>query len=90
MLAICLKRLSKEENNVLDMSWFNQFNLDFESRPKSSLTFKALLRGDHLQHLKSSEYNADLVKGFELLQRAMEKSTNKVTWVISANIYLKM
>ncbi len=73
LLAICLKRLSKEENNVLDMSWFNQFNLDFESRPKSSLTFKALLRGDHLQHLKSSEYNADLVKGFELLQRAMEK-----------------
>lgn len=73
LLAICLKRLSKEENNVLDMSWFNQFNLDFESRPKSSLTFQALLRGDHLQHLKSSEYNADLVQGFELLQRAMEK-----------------
>ena len=73
LLAICLKRLSKEENNVLDMSWFNQFNLDFESRSKSSLTFQALLRGDHLQHLKSSEYNADLVQGFELLQRAMEK-----------------
>lgn len=73
LLAICLKRLSKEEKVVLDMSWFNQFNLDFESRPKSSLTFQALLRGDHLQHLKSSEYNADLVQGFELLQRAMEK-----------------
>ena len=36
-----------------------------------------LLRGDHLQHLKSSEYNADLVQGFELLQRAMEKSLIK-------------
>jgi uncharacterized protein with ParB-like and HNH nuclease domain len=55
------------------MSWFNQFNLDFESRPKSSLTFQALFRGDHLQHLKSSEYNADLVQGFELLQRAIQK-----------------
>ncbi|QNX04878.1 MULTISPECIES: GmrSD restriction endonuclease domain-containing protein [Acinetobacter] len=77
LLAICLKRLSKEEKNVLDMSWFNQFNLDFESRPKSSLTFQALLRGDHLQHLKSSEYNADLVQGFELLQRAMEKIINQ-------------
>ncbi|WP_151723246.1 GmrSD restriction endonuclease domain-containing protein [Acinetobacter junii] len=77
LLAICLKRLSKEEKIVLDMSWFNQFNLDFESRPKSSLTFQALLRGDHLQHLKSSEYNADLVQGFELLQRAMEKIINQ-------------
>ena len=73
LLAIYLKRLSKEEKIVLDMSWFNQFNLDFESRPKSSLTFQALLRGDHLQHLKSSEYNADLVQGFELLQRAIQK-----------------
>ncbi len=26
LLAICLKRLSKEEKIVLDMSWFNQFN----------------------------------------------------------------
>ena len=77
LLAICLKRLSKEEKIVLDMSWFNQFNLDFESRPKSSLTFQALLRGDHLQHLKSSEYNADLVQGFELLQRAIEKMINQ-------------
>ncbi|MFW1995524.1 DUF262 domain-containing protein [Acinetobacter guillouiae] len=73
LLAICLKRLSKQGKIVLDMSWFNQFNLDFESRPKSSLTFQALLRGDHLQHLKSSEYNADLVQGFELLQRAIQK-----------------
>lgn len=77
LLAICLKRLSKEEKIVLDMSWFNQFNLDFESRPKSSLTFQALLRGDHLQHLKLSEYNADLVQGFELLQRAIEKMINQ-------------
>ena len=77
LLAICLKRLSKEEKIVLDMSWFNQFNLDFESRPKSSLTFQALLRGDHLQHLKSSEYNADLVQGFELLQRAIQKIINQ-------------
>lgn len=73
LLAICLKRLSQEEKIVLDMSWFNQFNLDFESRPKSSLTFQALFRGDHLQHLKSSEYNGDLVQGFELLQRAIQK-----------------
>ncbi|ENU26123.1 GmrSD restriction endonuclease domain-containing protein [Acinetobacter modestus] len=73
LLAICLKRLSQEEKIVLDMSWFNQFNLDFESRPKSSLTFQALLRGNHLQHLKSSEYNADLVQGFELLQRSIQK-----------------
>lgn len=77
LLAICLKRLSKEEKIVLDMSWFNQFNLDFESRLKSSLTFQALLRGDHLQHVKSSEYNADLVQGFELLQRAIQKIINQ-------------
>ena len=73
LLAICLKRLSKEEKDVPDMAWFNQFNLDFESRPKSSLTFQALLRGDHLQHLRSSAYNADLVQGFELLQQAIQK-----------------
>ncbi|WOE42087.1 DUF262 domain-containing protein [Acinetobacter chinensis] len=73
LLAICLKRLSQEGKIVLDMSWFNRCNLDFESRPKSSLTFQALLRGDHLQHLKASAYNADLVQGFELLQRAIQK-----------------
>lgn len=73
LLAICLKRLPKEEKNVLDMSWFDQFNLHFESRPKSSLTFQALLRGDHLQHLKSSEYNADIIQGFELVQQAIQK-----------------
>ena len=73
LLAICLKRLSKEEKIVLDMSWFNQFNLDFESRPKSSLTFQALLRGDQLQHLRSSTYNADIIQGFELLQSAIQK-----------------
>lgn len=73
LLAICLKRLSKEEKDVPDMAWFNQFNLNFASRPKSSLTFQALLRGDHLQHLRSSAYNADLVQGFELLQQAIQK-----------------
>jgi hypothetical protein len=72
------------------MSWFNQFNLDFESRPKSSLTFQALLRGDHLQHLKSSEYNADLVQGFELLQRAIQKIIKQGDLSVFANIYLKM
>ncbi|WP_087542798.1 DUF262 domain-containing protein [Acinetobacter sp. WCHA29] len=73
LLAICLKRLSKEEKIVLDMSWFNQFNLDFESRPKSSLTFQVLLRGDQLQHLRSSTYNADIIQGFELVQQAIQK-----------------
>ena len=77
LLAICLKRLSKKGKNVPDMKWFDQFNLDFESRPKSSLTFQALLRGDHLQHLRSSTYNADIVQGFELLQRAMEKMSKQ-------------
>ncbi|MCM1958307.1 DUF262 domain-containing HNH endonuclease family protein [Acinetobacter modestus] len=73
LLAICLKRLSKEGKNVPNMSWFNQFNLDFESRPKSSLTFQALLRGDQPQHLRSSTYNADIIQGFELVQQAIQK-----------------
>lgn len=73
LLVICLKRLSKEGKNVPDMKWFDQFNLDFESRLKSSLTFQALLRGDHLQHLRSSTYNADIVQGFELLQQSVQK-----------------
>lgn len=87
LLAICLKRLFKEEKNVPDMEWFGQFNLDFESRPKSSLTFQALLRGDQLQHLKSSIYNADIVQGFELLQQAIHKM-NKQDRLVSFCEYL--
>ena len=67
LLAICLKRLSKEEKIVLDMSWFNQFNLDFQSRPKSSLIFQKKKKKNHLKYLKSTKNNEYLFQGFDLL-----------------------
>jgi hypothetical protein len=70
LLAFALKRLAAQKNAV-DMSWYSQANLDFESRIKSTETFASLIQGVDLKHLRTDEYNLDVVNGYELLEKAL-------------------
>lgn len=71
LLAICLKRLAKKDNCSFDMLWYLQPNLNFESRPKSSHTLNSLNQGVGLQYLKNTNYNLDVVNGFDLLEKEL-------------------
>lgn len=71
LLAICLKRLAKLPNVLVDMAWYHQPNLDFESRPKSSHTLASLSQGVDKHHLVGAEHNEDVVNGFALLEKGL-------------------
>ncbi len=71
LLAICLKRLAKLPNVLVDMAWYHQPNLDFESRPKSSNTLASLSQGVDKHHLVGAEHNEDVVNGFVLLEKGL-------------------
>lgn len=80
LLAFALKRIV--EGNIstqskcaapplINMSWYNSPNLDFESRQKSSDTFAALKQGVALEHLKNDGFNLDVVEGYHLLEKGL-------------------
>ncbi|MFH6952937.1 DUF262 domain-containing protein [Pseudoalteromonas sp. XMcav1-K] len=71
LLAFALKRLSAANNSTVDMGWYNAPNLNFESRQKSSDTFASLIQGVALEHLKTDDYNLDVVNGFSLLIKGL-------------------
>ncbi|MBB1429538.1 DUF262 domain-containing protein [Pseudoalteromonas sp. SG43-4] len=71
LLAFALKRLSSTNKTTLDMGWYNAPNLNFESRQKSSDTFASLIQGVALEHLKTDDYNLDVVNGFSLLEKGL-------------------
>lgn len=68
VLAIWLKH---QEKGVVDMSWYRDVNLTFESRPASSHTFERLLQGVAPHDLRGTAFNKGLVKGFELIGKAL-------------------
>ncbi|WP_049874783.1 DUF262 domain-containing protein [Vibrio parahaemolyticus] len=80
LLAFALKRIVT--NNIsskvdvvqlptFDMTWYESPNLNFESRQKSSDTFASLMQGVALEHLKTDDYNLDVVNGFALLEKGL-------------------
>lgn len=71
LLAFALKRLSSANESMVDMGWYNASNLNFESRQKSSDTFASLIQGVALEHLKTDDYNLDVVNGFSLLEKGL-------------------
>lgn len=71
LLAFALKRLSSKNKSKVDMGWYNAANLTFESRQKSSDTFASLIQGVALEHLKTDDYNLDVVNGFSLLIKGL-------------------
>ena len=84
LIAICLKRLADQEmipdkKMIPDMTWYAKVNLDFESREKSSKTFTSLHQGIALNHLRSAEYNLDVVNGFALIEKWFLAKTELLT-----------
>ncbi len=71
LLTFALKRLSSTKKSTVDMGWYNEPNLNFESRQKSSDTFASLIRGVALEHLKTDDYNLDVLNGFSLLEKGL-------------------
>ncbi|WP_299021942.1 DUF262 domain-containing protein [uncultured Photobacterium sp.] len=71
LLAICLRRMALKDNHTIDMAWYQEPNLDFESRKKSTNTFKSLVQGIEIKQLKSEDYNLDVIKGYELIEKGL-------------------
>ncbi|MFA0572121.1 DUF262 domain-containing protein [Vibrio splendidus] len=71
LLIFALKRLSSASKTVVDMSWYDVANLNFESRQKSSDTFASLIQGVALEYLKTDDYNLDVVNGYALLEKVL-------------------
>lgn len=57
---------------IVDMSWYERINLEFESRPISGKTFEALWRGDAPYLLRGDTFNEGLVDGYELIGKALD------------------
>lgn len=57
---------------IVDMSWYERINLEFESRPISGKTFEALRRGDAPYLLRGDTFNEGLVDGYELIGKALD------------------
>ena len=71
LLALCLKRLASQGSSDVDMQWYDKPNLDFECRAKSSQTLTALAQGVAVEHLRTEDYNPDVINGFVLLEKAL-------------------
>lgn len=71
LLTFALKRLSFRYKTVIDMGWYEAPNLNFESRQKSSNTFTSLIQGVALEHLRTDDYNQDVINGYALLEKGL-------------------
>jgi hypothetical protein len=78
LIATCLKngKKSKGDNDNepfnCDMEWYTKTNIEFESRPKSTETFKALFEQRYtLDRLNTEDYNAGIVNGYSLIEEAL-------------------
>jgi hypothetical protein len=56
-----------------DMDWYENVNIGFESRPKSTETFTALSQRVSIHHLNNDAYNEGIVNGYELLAKAVSQ-----------------
>ncbi|EKF9438915.1 DUF262 domain-containing protein [Vibrio cholerae] len=71
LLAICLQRLAKAGEITVDMGWFKNPNLLFESRPRSSRTLDRLMQGVALHELNNEDCNLSLLNGYKLLEKRL-------------------
>jgi len=70
LLVFALKRLAGKHPSI-DMNWYHEPNLNFESRQKSTDTFASLIQGVALEHLKTDDYNLDVINGYVLLEKGL-------------------
>ncbi|MHB9833317.1 DUF262 domain-containing protein [Paraburkholderia terrae] len=72
-LSLLANWLKARAASIVDMSWYQHINLDFESRPISTNTFKALWQGVKPHELRGDAYNEGLVNGYELIGKALSE-----------------
>ncbi|HGN0351152.1 TPA: DUF262 domain-containing protein [Proteus mirabilis] len=75
LLAIYLKNLCASESQLvkrLNMNWYKQINISFESRPKSTATFDALNERVARHHLNDEKYNEGIINGYTLIAKALD------------------
>lgn len=70
LIAMYFKNCDPNLNASLNIN--TKFNLEFESRPKSTLTFEALSQGKEPHRLTGEEYNEGIVKGYSLIEKALK------------------
>lgn len=81
LLAIYLKNLGYSQKTPQGrpsvkypaMDWYENVNIGFESRPKSTETFTALSQRVSIHHLNNDAYNEGIVNGYELLAKAVSQ-----------------
>ncbi|MBG3130575.1 DUF262 domain-containing protein [Proteus mirabilis] len=78
LLTFALKRLFSENKATVDMGWYKESNLSFESRPKSSNTFSSLMQRVALEHLRTDDYNQDVINGYTLIEKGLLKLGDKL------------
>ncbi|WP_322005694.1 DUF262 domain-containing protein [Paraburkholderia tropica] len=72
-LSLLANWLRGNSRQGVDMHWYDHVNLDFESRPVSSETFRALWQGRGPDQLRSDAYNEALVNGYELIGNSLDE-----------------
>jgi hypothetical protein len=75
LIATYLKNSTIDASASLNMEWYQQLNIDFESRPKSTDTFAALSQRKALHLLSGEDYNEGIVNGYSLIQKALKQLT---------------
>lgn len=79
LLATYLKNSATPDSCVAhsaqhpNMDWYENINISFESRPKSSNTFTALFQGKAVYRLNSDDYNESVINGYELIAKALKQ-----------------
>ena len=74
LLAMYLKNLELStglSTQSPKMDWYQQVNIRFDSRPKSTETFTALSQRIALYRLNGSNYNEMIVNGYALIEKAL-------------------
>lgn len=70
-LSLLANWLKCHADKSVDMQWYQKLNLTFESRPVSTLTFEKLWQGVDVQHMRGDDYNEGLIRGYEMIGKAL-------------------
>jgi uncharacterized protein with ParB-like and HNH nuclease domain len=88
-LSLLANWLKKHAAPALDLGWYELINLEFESRPVSSRTFDGLWQGIEPHELRGDDFNEGLVKGYELIGKALNDLKKKEQLAAFCNYLFK-
>ncbi|QQX80005.1 DUF262 domain-containing protein [Shewanella sp. KX20019] len=92
LIATYLKSSALDSTASVSMEWYQQLNIAFESRPKSTDTFLALSQRKAIHLLNGEEYNEGIVNGYSLIKKALKQLTtislNDFTYYLFHNVQI--